>query len=199
MALLWLTCYAAQAQLSLNHPNEALTSALQAYDICQRLPKEASNAFHISSYVVKCKKEKWDLRESERLRRRNALLAELEDYLRKFKEQEFEAIDERVRSGELGPVGAHEEKTAVEEQLRSKTGDLQATFAAADPSNLAKRVTTIYMKSAKLRLTSHRTFRSTLLILSPLNSSTIQYSLVPVTLTSAPQLSSISSAILSTR
>jgi STIP1 family protein 1 len=51
--------FLAQAQYELRHPNEALNSAITAYDICSRSPGQTSSAFSIAGFVLKCKRAKW--------------------------------------------------------------------------------------------------------------------------------------------
>ena len=47
----------AQAQLALNHPNEALTSALTAYEKCLETNDKSASA--VSGLVLQAKKQKW--------------------------------------------------------------------------------------------------------------------------------------------
>ena len=91
--------FTGQAQLHLNHPNEALSSALTAYEICSRSVHQTSSAFAISGFVVKCKRAKWDRRERERLQRRNELLGELEEKILQDRNNEITSIQQRAESG----------------------------------------------------------------------------------------------------
>lgn len=132
----------AQAQLAINHPNEALSSAVRAYELCTSSPSQTSSAFTISALVVKCKRAKWDRREAERLRRRNALLAELEDKIEQDAKKELDDIEERASRGGMGKVEAQEERAAIEDTAKRKIGDLRNVFAMADPTNMTPRVRT---------------------------------------------------------
>jgi STIP1 family protein 1 len=129
----------AQAQYELSHPNEALTSAMTAYDICARSTTQTSNAFSIAQFVLKCKQAKWNLRERDRLRRRNQLLKDLESKLESDQEQELDDIESRRQSGNLGDVGATEESFSVKQTYETKIHDLRTAFAISDPSNMEKR------------------------------------------------------------
>jgi len=131
--------FLAQAQYELQHPNEALTSAIMAYDICARSKTQTSNAFSIAQFVLKCKKAKWDLRERDRLRRRSELLKDLETKLEADQQVELDEIQTRVQAGELGDVGAMEESDAVKQAWQTKIHDLRTAFAISDPANLEKR------------------------------------------------------------
>ena len=46
--------YLAQAQLALHHPNEALSSALTAYDVC--LKTNNASASNIAALILQAKK-----------------------------------------------------------------------------------------------------------------------------------------------
>jgi STIP1 family protein 1 len=131
--------FLAQAQFELRHPNEALSSAITAYDICSRSPKQTSSAFSIAGFVLKCKRAKWDIRERDRLRKRSELLAQLEGKLDLDLKQELAETDERLRIGEFGEIGAKEERESISEAHKAKIAELRNVFAIADPSNMAKR------------------------------------------------------------
>jgi len=133
------------AQFELNHPSEALTSAITAYNLCARSLHQTSNAFPIATYVLKCKRAKWDLRERDRLRRRSSLLAEVETKLDQDRNNELSEIDDRRRNGELGDVGAKEERDAVSEASQTKITELRNIFARADPANMALREVPDYL------------------------------------------------------
>jgi STIP1 homology and U-box containing protein 1 len=139
-----LTVSIGQAQLHLNHPNEALSSALMAYEICSRSVHQTSSAFSISGFVVKCKKAKWDRYERERLQRRNELLGELEEKLVQDKNNEMSAIEQRAETEEIGRVAAQEETDIVEENTTRKVNELRNAFAISDPRNLERRVCLLY-------------------------------------------------------
>ena len=130
--------YLAQAQLALNHPNEALNSALTAYEECLRTNSSSTN--NVSSLVLQAKMKKWEAKERDRIRRRSALLAELEDGLGKVEQYELHNLKSRVMKGEVGNVEAAEEKEEIEENARKKIEELRTVFAISDPENLQRRV-----------------------------------------------------------
>ncbi|KAF2673478.1 U-box-domain-containing protein [Microthyrium microscopicum] len=134
-----------QAQLELHHPNEALSSALMAYDLCSKSSHQTSSAFAITGFVLKCKKAKWDLREKDRVRRRHDLLGELESKLEEDKKREISSIEERKVTGELGSVAASEETEATTETTQQKIEELRNSFAISDPNHLEKREVPEYL------------------------------------------------------
>jgi hypothetical protein len=132
---LTLLCIA-QAQLAVNHPNEALSSALKAYEYCTKATSQTtfSNAALISQHVLKCKKRKWEIRERERIRRRGNLLSELEETLERSHKAEVDSLTARMESGELSASTAHEEKEELQAEHGKKLNDLRTAFALSDPS-----------------------------------------------------------------
>ena len=130
--------YLAQAQLALHHPNEALNSALTAYDLC--LKANSSSASNISILVLQAKKEKWEVRERDRIRRRSALLRELEDTLENSAGVEVREIQKKVDAGELQEIEGDEERADIEVSKRRKVEELRSVFAIADPKNVQRRV-----------------------------------------------------------
>ena len=130
--------YRAQAQLALNRPNEALTSAMLAYNLCLKT-HDASTSF-VSTLVLKAKKEKWEVRERERIRQRSALLQELEESILIKGGSELHAVREKVEKRGHHWVGASEEMAEIEASTRRKVEDLRSIFAIADPQNLQRRV-----------------------------------------------------------
>lgn len=137
--------FLAQAQLELKHPNEALSSAMRAYELCVSNPGQTSSAFQISGFVLRCKKTKWELRERDRLRRRSGLLKELEEALDKGRERDLWDIQRRVKTKEIGEIGAKEESAAVDEEYADKIKELRTIFANADPESMAKREVPDYL------------------------------------------------------
>ncbi|KAL0261955.1 hypothetical protein SLS55_003390 [Diplodia seriata] len=131
--------FLAKSQLALNHPNEALSSALVAYDLCIKSTTPTRDAQTISALVLQCKKSKWEGRERERLRRKNPLLAELEDRIEASANQDQVIINDKASRGEMGAVEAVEERTTLARATQQKIEDLRSIFAIADPNNMAKR------------------------------------------------------------
>ena len=130
--------YLAQAQLALHHPNEALSSALTAYEICVKTHN--ASAASISSLILQAKKEKWEARERDRIRRRSELLQELEDSIQSRRREDVRAVRDRIERYNLDEAEAEEEKVEIESSTRRKIEELRSVFAIADPENLQRRV-----------------------------------------------------------
>ena len=126
--------YLAQAQLALKHPNEALTSALTAYEKCLETFDRSTSA--VSALVLRAKKEKWEAKERGRLRQRSQMLRELEDSLLMSKENELQGLKTR----RLGPNAEAEERSEIERTSKYKIHELRSMFAISDPQNLQRRV-----------------------------------------------------------
>ncbi|EDU44320.1 hypothetical protein TUN199_06350 [Pyrenophora tritici-repentis] len=137
--------YLAQAQLAINHPNEALSSALMAYELCTTSAQQTSNAATISALVLKCKKAKWDIRERERIRRRGDLLSDLEAMLETQYKKDMDDIEARIESGETSRSDGQEEKTERESEFKKKRDDLRTAFAISDPEHQQKREVPDYL------------------------------------------------------
>ena len=130
--------YLAQAQLALHHPNEALSSALTAYEEC--LKTNNASTTQVSSLVLQVKKEKWQAKERERIRRRSQLLQELEQALKKAAHDELQVLEERISDGEVGEREGLEEKEEIHKSMNEKIEELWLVFETADPENLQRRV-----------------------------------------------------------
>ncbi|KAI9795152.1 MAG: hypothetical protein M1816_000174 [Peltula sp. TS41687] len=135
--------YLAQAQMALNHPNEALSSALTAYEFC--IQTGNASAASISALILKAKKAKWEARERERLRRQDALLRELEERLDAARLTERKAIEHDLRSGRVERTQADEESEIVEDMTRKKLDELRNVFAIAKPLALQRREVPDYL------------------------------------------------------
>ncbi|KAK3678340.1 hypothetical protein LTR78_001637 [Recurvomyces mirabilis] len=132
-------CRHAQAQLSLNHPNEALSSALTAYNqvlhpqpAAKISPKDLET---FSAFVLKCKKQKFASRERERLRRRGDLCAELEVTLDSQRQRDQSEITLQLQRGDVGNIAASERAAEIRSAFDHKVAELHTIFAAADPAN----------------------------------------------------------------
>ncbi|KAL8708483.1 MAG: hypothetical protein Q9220_006641 [cf. Caloplaca sp. 1 TL-2023] len=134
--------YLAQAQLALNRPNEALSSAMIAYKEC--LKTNNSSTRNVSQLILQAKKERWEAKERERMRQRSSLLKELEDSLHVAKMTELEAIDDRILN-EPDSSEAFEEMEELEDATRKKIEELRTVFALADPVNLQRREVPDYL------------------------------------------------------
>lgn len=141
--------YLAQAQLALHHPNEALNSALTAYT--EALNTNSPSTRSVSALVLQAKKEKWEAKERDRMRRQSTLLQELEDGLQRTAEQELRQLHSRLQSGNIDERECMEEKEETESSWRKKTEDLRGVFAIADPKNLQKRVKTPQLPPSSLK------------------------------------------------
>ena len=130
--------YLAEAQMALNHPNEALSSALTAYEHC--LKKGNASTSNISALILKAKKAKWEAGERERLRRQSELLRELEDRLETARQVEQGAIEADIRNGRLAWREGEEDLELVEQISRKKIEELQNVFGLANPLLLKRRV-----------------------------------------------------------
>ena len=130
--------YLAQAQLALHHPNEALTSALTAYEIC--IKSHNASAASISTLVLQAKKEKWEVRERDRIRRRSELLQELEHSIQGKGREELHTLESRIERYGFHEAEGEEEKAEIESSTRRKIEELRSVFAIADPKNLQRRV-----------------------------------------------------------
>ncbi|KAL9010349.1 MAG: hypothetical protein Q9173_004713 [Seirophora scorigena] len=152
--------YLAQAQLALHHPNEALTSACAAYDLCLDAGSWNASTPNVSQLVLQAKKEKWEAAERERMRRRSDLLRELEDGLLAMRSFELEnwavkhgttvnttAVENTNNDNDNNnnnatnttSTAAQEEKTDILDISRRKIEELRSVFAVADPANLQRR------------------------------------------------------------
>ncbi|KAF2019419.1 U-box-domain-containing protein [Aaosphaeria arxii CBS 175.79] len=137
--------YLAQAQLAINHPNEALSSALMAYELCTNSSQQTSNAATISALVLKAKKAKWEIRERDRIRRRADLLSELEAKLEEDYKKDVHEIEDRIASGSVGTIEGQEEKADRKKEYDDKINDLRTAFALSDPENLKLREVPDYL------------------------------------------------------
>lgn len=130
--------YLAQAQLALHHPNEALNSAMTAYEEC--LKTSSSSTRNVSTLVLQAKKEKWEAKERDRIRRQSELLEEIVTGLGRVAKHELYMLQLRTERDELGEDEAIEEKQEIELSSRKKIEEVQNVFGLANPALLKKRV-----------------------------------------------------------
>ena len=130
--------YLAQAQIALHQPNVGLTSALTAYDLCQKSGNASIS--NICNLILEAKKQKWEMRDRERRRRHNPLCLELEESLRKNAGDELSELKRRQDLGEISFTAASEERADISDIVRVKIEDLQNVFAIADPEHMQRRV-----------------------------------------------------------
>jgi len=126
--------YLAQAQLALNRPNEAFCSAMTAYERC--VETQSTSTSNVSALVLQAKKMKWEAREKERLRGKNALLKELEEAVVRNKKTELQEL----KYQKLSWHEEAEERREIERATERKVEELWSIFAISDPKNLARRV-----------------------------------------------------------
>ncbi|GAB7331510.1 hypothetical protein MBLNU13_g02907t1 [Cladosporium sp. NU13] len=131
--------FLAQAQLSLHHPNEALSSALTAYEqvrepapTTKTSPKDLET---FSAFVLTCKKAKFAVRDRDRERRQGGLRAEFEDTLERNKQRDLDEVSRCLQTGEMGQVEAYERNQEILSNFESKCQELRTVFALADPAN----------------------------------------------------------------
>ncbi|KAM0718955.1 hypothetical protein Q7P37_006027 [Cladosporium fusiforme] len=129
--------------LSLHHPNEALSSALTAYDqvrnpapTTKTSPKDLET---FSAFVLKCKKAKFSVRDRDRLRRQGDLRAEFENTLELNKQRDLDEVSRDLQEGMLGQVEAYERNQEVMSNFEGKVNELRSVFALADPTNQKPR------------------------------------------------------------
>lgn len=136
--------FLAQAQLALNHPNEALASALKAYEqvktpVSAAAKIGARDLEAFGEFVLRCKKAKFGARERERLRRQGDLCAEVEELLDGRRKREVGEVERRLEEREVGAVEAGERREEIDAAFERKVGDLKAVFAAAGSSGMEKK------------------------------------------------------------
>ena len=107
--------FLAQAQIELGMCQKALNSAKAAHKLCVEeclqvpMGKGSSNIEKITALVLRCKKEWWEERETERLQIRGGLLTELVDYLEvKGRPNSQEKIGELRSVFEMAKIGGED-------------------------------------------------------------------------------------------
>ncbi|KAI9678447.1 MAG: hypothetical protein M1829_002045 [Trizodia sp. TS-e1964] len=130
--------YLAQAQIHLNHPNEALVSALTAYEYSLR--NNSPSTGKISALVLKAKKEKWAARENERLARKGDLLAETEEGLRALARGDTLRRQQLMAQGLLSAEAEEQSRINSEKEVGRKIEELRSIFAISNPFKPERRV-----------------------------------------------------------
>jgi STIP1 family protein 1 len=149
--------YLAQAQIALHHPNEAYHSAIKAYEIC--LKTHDSSATNISTLILQAKKEKWEAKERDRIRRRSELLRDLEDALEEKAASQIQDVRSRMDHMELNATEGKEEIDEIQHSSRLKIEELRNMFAISDPENLKRRVCNSSAKNASFHTILNSTNR----------------------------------------
>lgn len=99
----------------------------------------------VSSLVLQAKKEKWEAKERERIRRRSEMLRELELALKRNADDEFQSLEQRIQNGEVSESEGADERQEVESETDRKIEELWLLFEASDPANMARRVSIIFV------------------------------------------------------
>lgn len=95
--------------------------------------------------MLRCKRQKWELRERQRLRQREELLSELLDKFEEDRKRELAEIEREEQDGLMGRVGADEQRKEVADMYDGKTSELRNVYALADPANFEKREVPEYL------------------------------------------------------
>lgn len=112
---------------------------MTAYEECLKSPYNPSTSM-VSSLVLQAKKEKWEAKERERIRRRSEMLRELELALKRSADDDFQSLEQRIQNGEVSENEGAEERQEVESETSRKIEELWLLFEASDPANMTRRV-----------------------------------------------------------
>lgn len=112
---------------------------MTAYEECLKSPYNPSTSM-VSALVLQAKKEKWEAKERERIRRRSEMLRDLEQALKKNADDEFQSLELRLQNGEVSESEGAEERQEVESETNKKIEELWLLFEVADPVNMKRRV-----------------------------------------------------------
>jgi hypothetical protein len=130
--------YLGQAQLKLGHPNEALTSSLQAYElaISQRSPSVSS----IAATCLEAKKKRWELQEDRRRKRECHLLKHMSELIEHESERELDLLLlVQNPSGDWDRI--EEIRNAAREQVKT----LEDVFGKAEAERCGRREVPDYL------------------------------------------------------
>ena len=123
----------------MHQPHVALSSALKAYEqVLHPAPSTKTSSKDVaafSAYVLTCKKQKFAVRDRERLRRQGDLRAELEGALEREKQRNLSDVSWQLELKQLGQVEASERSQEVLADFDRKIAELRSVFALADPTN----------------------------------------------------------------
>jgi len=123
--------YIGQAHLRLNHPNDALTSSLRAYELA--LAQGSHSAQMIANTCLEAKKLRWESLERQRILHESSLLKETCDLISAEAWREAERI--RAEKG----AAAEEDAKQVLEEAEQKRRNLEEIFGKAEAEKLQKR------------------------------------------------------------
>lgn len=127
--------FLAQAQIALHQSNAAISSAKEAHSLCvdevRKGGKGASSIGPITELVLRCKKEDWEAREKERLRRQAGLTKELELLIQKEHDGRVQEFEDRAAMGLLDGVRLAGEMEKLENTFQKKIDDIRQMAVAA--------------------------------------------------------------------
>jgi STIP1 family protein 1 len=127
--------FLAQAQIALHQCSSAVSSAKEAHRLCvedvHKGGKGASSIGPITELVLRCKKEEWEVREKERLQRRNGLVGELEGLLQNEREARFKDLEHKAAMGLLDAEKFEGESKKLEDEFEKKVDDVRRMALAA--------------------------------------------------------------------
>lgn len=127
--------FLAQAQIALHQSAAAVLSAKEAHRLCveevHKGGKGASSIGPITELILKCKKEDWDARETQRLSRQTGLARELEDLLQQKRAAQVKEMDDRIAAGLLNEEKLEEEKMKLGDEFQRKIDDVRKMAVAA--------------------------------------------------------------------
>jgi STIP1 family protein 1 len=125
----------AQAQIALHRTAEALESSKMAHKYCveeiHKGGKGGSSIGAITELVLRCKKERWEELEDERLRRREGLLEDIVKSLEAEKEGKLRDVVLGCAEHGLRDEEVHQRKEDIEKAYKTKIEDLRSVFEKA--------------------------------------------------------------------
>jgi STIP1 family protein 1 len=127
--------FLAQAQIALHQTAAAVASAKEAHRLCveevHKGGKGASSIGPITELVLRCKKEDWDARETERLARQTGLTRELEELLEAEHAKRVRELDDKAADGFLSLEQLESQKGKLVAELQAKVDDVRKLAVAA--------------------------------------------------------------------
>ncbi|KAL7273629.1 hypothetical protein RUND412_003504 [Rhizina undulata] len=131
--------YLGQAQLQLNHPGEALSSSLQAYELA--ISQRSPSVSQIAGTCLEAKKKRWEQTEKRRIENENTLLRETIEMMKRDRCANIEEL----RRGQGGGPSFQEEIEAIEQEFNERKESLEEVFAKADSERCRRREVPDYL------------------------------------------------------